>query len=608
MSCNITFTNDEDAYTLYQSLKSQGMKCGDLDIGYHKIDFSSPKPNEKLVGAKDNKVEERELIEYVTERYKKYQNLIEGYTHYPLGWVLDDQNLSTSFDEKLRERVNQAVGKLKIHLMMKEGLSENSPQYKEKLAVGLYYFAFLPEHMPQSKEAQSKIMELISELQEQGLGEFQKFLMESGGLGLSLIETDAPIEASALETLAAGKGWCTEQSKVLYAVFEMAGLKPEFVYVNGRDFLKVWKERGKKFTPDIMGQSHVALRIDFGEHDRVFDISNWQSNMVYPHYYPLRLSHFLAFEMSNKVSRGIFQIDSHSQVEPVLKRAARLSPESGSLLSNLGVLYTTAKKHDLAIETLKRADQVEPDQPMIVFNLGGAFAAKGNHQQAVESFRKAVGMFDHAPAYYDLGASLLALGKVGEAEPMARKAIEIDEKLGPAHSLLALILLRKGRFDEAVNEYETAKKLGEKSAMLLMTYGIALAHINRIDESISQFEKAGLSIENALTGENELATADRLMEQLQERLALLSPEMKKNKDLMKPLVDIYNRIAQSYDHLHSFKKAEMVYRKALQLDPSSEKALWNLYQVLKSANKNREAVRVCLDYKRVARTDAVACE
>ncbi|EKD41277.1 MAG: hypothetical protein ACD_73C00781G0001, partial [uncultured bacterium] len=149
--CKTTFTEvDNDlAFKLHQSLSTAGVTCENMDQGTNIINYdgkSCPTASMKscVVGARDGQLEASEVFEFAFGHYEKYQKIIEGVTGHKLPWVLDDNDPATTFDADVRKKVQGAIDKLK-DILKTNGVKEGSEEYKEKLAVGLFYLAELPD-------------------------------------------------------------------------------------------------------------------------------------------------------------------------------------------------------------------------------------------------------------------------------------------------------------------------------------------------------------------------------------------------------------------------------------------------------------------------------
>ena len=216
----VAFPTGSPAWNLYQRLKQNGVGDADIDTGYPVTDYA--KKTRKIVHH-DHKIEETEVLNYALEHYEKFQLAIKETMGYDVPWSLDDLNPATDFDAKIRDKVGQAISAFK-KILAAQGHKEGTGRYDELLALSLYAFAL--------SEASSIPIDLKREMEKEGLtGMLYYMANHGGGLALSGIHEHCKSEATALESLAQACGDCSEESKVLYAVFKAAGLKPKSLSV-----------------------------------------------------------------------------------------------------------------------------------------------------------------------------------------------------------------------------------------------------------------------------------------------------------------------------------------------------------------------------------------
>lgn len=121
-------------------------------------------------------------------------------------------------------------------------------------------------------------------------------------------------------------------------------------------------------------------------------------------------------------------------------------------------------------------------------------------QKAGESFRRAIAIDPrYASAYAGLADAYTELcffaSSPGETVPKAReaasKALELDDRLGEAHTSLAIIKMYfDWDFAGAEQEFKRAIVLNPGSALIQMWYGWYLALMGRFDESLKQMQDA----------------------------------------------------------------------------------------------------------------------
>lgn len=304
----LDFKEDDNplAYELYQGLLKEGVKPSEMDIGYSVINYDGIHCSEKeakscIKDANNQKIKPEEVFEYALNNDLRFQKLLEKTLGDPLPCVLDDLDPTTPFDAGVREKVNNTIGELR-NILLKQGFKKDTDAYKERLAVGLFWFVTLP---PKDQfDTDSIIFKFaVSELDKSGLGEFKNHLKKEGGLRIKFRADElTPIgvpEYTALESLQNNNGDCSEHTNILYAVFRMAGLEPQFVAVNlttsdantlgGPDELrslfangiKEFLNTAEKMDFTYMDFNHSCIGLIVGERLRLFDSMHFQSDAKY---------------------------------------------------------------------------------------------------------------------------------------------------------------------------------------------------------------------------------------------------------------------------------------------------------------------------------------
>lgn len=92
--------------------------------------------------------------------------------------------------------------------------------------------------------------------------------------------------------------------------------------------------------------------------------------------------------------------------------------------------------------------------------------------------------------YVQLGTAYLAEGRISEAFKNARKAVLVDPKLAPAHTLLGVLHTRLGQQAEAGRHFATAVKLAPQDPYALNAYGSFLCGQGDVAEGDRYFRRA----------------------------------------------------------------------------------------------------------------------
>ena len=234
--CTLNFTKESDptAFQIYEELKAEGLSCKELDSGYtvnNNTGFICEDVTQKSC-YKNIKgvVEATEVYDYVLNRDQKYAQFLKGVLGQPVPWALDDLDVSTDFDQQIRDKIESVIALIKNDLS-KQGIHAKNPEYKKRLAIALIYFVTIPSKLQYDQtleeikvlyeEYDNEYSHIISdyyhltELETLGLNTFRTYLSENGGIGLN--DTALVEEYSALDAIRLGKAACTEYAKILPA-------------------------------------------------------------------------------------------------------------------------------------------------------------------------------------------------------------------------------------------------------------------------------------------------------------------------------------------------------------------------------------------------------
>jgi superkiller protein 3 len=101
-----------------------------------------------------------------------------------------------------------------------------------------------------------------------------------------------------------------------------------------------------------------------------------------------------------------------------------------------------------------------------------------------------------AQARNNFGSSLLLQGRIDEAIPQLREALQLEPSHAEAHSNLGVALARRGQTAEAIDHYREALRLDPRQTQAYSNLGNALLAQGHVGEAIAQFE-AALSLDAA---------------------------------------------------------------------------------------------------------------
>jgi tetratricopeptide (TPR) repeat protein len=121
-----------------------------------------------------------------------------------------------------------------------------------------------------------------------------------------------------------------------------------------------------------------------------------------------------------------------------LKKALTLAPKRADYAVQLAKVFALANLNRDAKAAADHALALNPADALTLDTLGVVFSQIGDYDSAVTAFRKVVSSApNHAPYRYNLGTSLVASGRLDEAEAEIEACISLDPRFWRAHLTLA---------------------------------------------------------------------------------------------------------------------------------------------------------------------------
>jgi len=165
-------------------------------------------------------------------------------------------------------------------------------------------------------------------------------------------------------------------------------------------------------------------------------------------------------------------------------------PKSAAAHTSLaGALHMTGDMAGAQRE-LGTALRLDPEYAPAHEIRGNILFHDGKTAEAIAEYRAAVREAPSAGAHSNLGAALLAAGKLPEAMTENEEAIRLDPDMLNAHYNLGSIYLRMAEPEEAVPEFRAALKIDPNHARSYYMLGQALLATGHMVEAISQMEMA----------------------------------------------------------------------------------------------------------------------
>lgn len=488
------------ALDLYYGLVEEGVSCEERDVGYSILNYGGIQCSNVpalycMVGESNGYDEAPEVLDFVLNNYEDYQHLIAGALNRPLSWSLDDLDPMTDFDAKIRKRVQDSIQKLEGIL---GGMEISAEEYESRLAVGLYYLTATPKR-EWIAENLSLFEERSKELTQIGLSEFKEYLKNNGGMRVDGADSN---EFTALEALKKGKGECTEKSKILYAVWRMAGLDPYFVGVDKNGIKVNDSETKKALDRYYEGENHVLVGLYVNGRFRLFDPTLNNSDADHDKFYPMSPRKFLCHDYSNR-GEHLRRNGKAKQAISIFSEALEIDSMCVEALNNRGNAWADMPGNEkLAAKDFADAINIDPTFSPAYNNLGVIWLGRRNFFRAEMNFREAIRLSaNYERAHNNLASSLASRGKFAEAEKHFKEAIRIKPDYDSPYMNLAAISIMKDDLNDAVNyaakflKYISTAGHSEKfNQYLMMASKSKWSDISRKD-TVDKFQRdVGLNI------------------------------------------------------------------------------------------------------------------
>lgn len=248
----------------------------------------------------------------------------------------------------------------------------------------------------------------------------------------------------------------------------------------------------------------------------------------------------------------------YARAESELTRQLRTNPQNGSLWFLLGVARAQLKETDPAIEAFQRALPLTAEKAPIYFNLGLLYMEKNDPAKAVDAYNRGLALDpSNVPANQNFAILLMQNGKFREAIPPLERLKESSPADVSVRASLIEAYLKAGMKDKAENEIDA----------LLSTHVVTLPQ--------------ALAVAKLLTAHQESDLAERVDEYL---------------------INTWPNSAEAYGELglmhtedEQFKEAAKELRRAVEIDPDSEKYSLGYGEALLSSEQYPVALPFLLD-------------
>jgi len=161
------------------------------------------------------------------------------------------------------------------------------------------------------------------------------------------------------------------------------------------------------------------------------------------------------------------------------------------ILNNLGIVYDTIGRSDMAIAHIKAALRLNPKYIEAHNNLAVMYHKTGRSEDAIARLQKVLLHYpEYSQGYCNLGFIYADLNRDDEAITQINEAINYDPGLALAHNLLGNIYAEQNRDHEAVTEFQEALKINPDYSHARNNLGHVFYELGRYEDAVKEFQEA----------------------------------------------------------------------------------------------------------------------
>ncbi|MEZ6196583.1 MAG: serine/threonine-protein kinase [Planctomycetota bacterium] len=247
---------------------------------------------------------------------------------------------------------------------------------------------------------------------------------------------------------------------------------------------------------------------------------------------------------------------------------------------------------DEALVLAREAAAEAPEDPLVRFHLAAALSHSGEDEAAIAEYRAlladAPGM---AVAWRNLGASLIDLDRMAEAEEVTARAVALAADDATSRVNHAVTLLSLGRATEAEAEFREALRLQPGMPFALNNLGTCLRELGRLEEAKAANREAVERKPDYAEGWYNLGRIEKDLGDSEGAARSFRRAIELDREFAEPEQGL------GTIEIEAGRAAEAVahYRRALEIDPAARMALTNLPLALEATGEVDAAIEVGAD-------------
>jgi tetratricopeptide (TPR) repeat protein len=173
------------------------------------------------------------------------------------------------------------------------------------------------------------------------------------------------------------------------------------------------------------------------------------------------------------------------------EKAVKLNPDHAKCQNNYAAALLRTNRLEQALEQGQRAERLDRANPFVKVNLGNIYYLLQDYDKARSAFTEAIELEERlAPAHFGLAVVEQALGSdADKVKERYRKALEINHTIAEAHQALGRILIEEGDAQGLVH-LAAAAQINDDLKNVHQDLGQAFLKLERREEALEHLKKA----------------------------------------------------------------------------------------------------------------------
>jgi len=265
-----------------------------------------------------------------------------------------------------------------------------------------------------------------------------------------------------------------------------------------------------------------------------------------------------------------------------IQKHIKLQPGSAVAYISLGNVYASMEQRQKAIECYAKAAELQPKDATPYYCIGIIHCQLGNYRAAIDNFKialdlqphsEAIAKFSLADVYINMGAAYIELKQYKQAVLSCLKAIELEPKDVKAYNNLGVAYASLGRYDSAIEHFKHASKLQPSNASTHFNLGVIFSRLDKRNEAVSHFSRI---IHEDDTDDIQSSPLEVVYAQLRQPGDFIMTRDQVVEIQPDEEATAHSTLAEAYSSKEQYRIALLSYRRAIELQPDSAMAYYNL--------------------------------